>query len=74
MTTIGYGTVVPVTPMGKVLSLGMMLVGSLFLWSYMALFVSVLLAPELGHLEKEMGDIESDISKNRGAQVQRRES
>ncbi|MDZ4678319.1 MAG: potassium channel family protein [Oligoflexia bacterium] len=63
MTTIGYGVVVPVTTPGKILSIGMMLIGSLFLWSYMALFVRALLTPDLGHLEKEMDELESGLTK-----------
>jgi voltage-gated potassium channel len=63
MATIGYGLVIPVTTVGKILSIGMMLIGSLFLWSYMAIFVSALLAPDLSHIENEIDDLEKNVSR-----------
>lgn len=62
VSTIGYGTLVPVTASGKVLGIFMMMGGCVFLWSYMALFVSALIAPDLGHLEDEVHELETDIS------------
>jgi voltage-gated potassium channel len=61
ITTIGFGDVVPVTNEGKILSILMMAGGTIFLWVYMAFFVSALISPELTRLEHEISDVESEL-------------
>lgn len=61
VTTIGYG-VHPVTLAGKVITILMMMAGAVFIWSYMALFVSALVSPELGTVENEIKQIETNIT------------
>lgn len=60
-TTIGYGDIMPVTNMGKILGIVLMIGGTVFLWSYMALLVGAIVAPEMNFFEREIKDIESGI-------------
>lgn len=61
VTTVGSSPVTPVTQFGKILSIFLMLGGSLFLWSYMGLIVSAIISPELAHIEREVRHIESEV-------------
>ena len=61
VTTIGYGSFMPVTFPGKIALLFLMAAGTLFVWSYMAFLVTGLLAPELATLEREVQDVEKDV-------------
>jgi hypothetical protein len=47
--------------MGKVLGIVLMIGGTVFLWSYMALLVGAIVAPEMNFFEREIKDIESGI-------------
>jgi voltage-gated potassium channel len=58
VTTVGYGAVVPITPLGKVIGIMMMVMGSGLFWSYTALFATALIAPELKQVEDEVHDLE----------------
>lgn len=62
VTTIGYVNYVPQTTLGKITVLALMLLGTFFLWSYMAFLVSVFIAPTLTSLEKEVLEVEKEIS------------
>ncbi len=62
ITTIGYVSFLPQTFMGKVTVIALMLVGTFFLWTYMAFLVSALVSPALSSLEKEMLEVEKEIS------------
>ncbi len=53
VTTVGYGNVVIASVGGKLTVLFLMLMGTIFVWSYMAFLVTALLAPELINLEEE---------------------
>lgn len=55
VTTVGYGDAAPVTTGGKIVGMAMMVLGSLFLWSYTALFAGGLVAPEIRMVEEEVG-------------------
>src|SRR6185436_15729726 len=61
VTTVGYGDVNPVTIGGKVVGICMMIVGSLFLWSYTALFAGALISPDLKSVEEEVADLEKEL-------------
>jgi voltage-gated potassium channel len=61
VTTIGYGSLTPVTFSGKITVLILMALGTLFVWSYMAFLVTGLINPELSSLEKEVQDIEKEV-------------
>lgn len=61
VTTIGYGDYMAQTTAGKIIVLLMMLLGTLFIWSYMAFLVTGLFAPELASLEKEFHDVEKEV-------------
>ncbi|MBX9767411.1 MAG: potassium channel family protein, partial [Bdellovibrionales bacterium] len=62
VTTIGYGDYTPQTLYGKITVIVLMLLGTFFVWSYMALLVSALVSPALSALEKEVQDVEKEIS------------
>jgi voltage-gated potassium channel Kch len=62
ITTVGYADYVPQTMFGKLTVLGLMLLGTIFIWSYMAFLVSALISPALTSLEKEVQDVEKEIS------------
>jgi hypothetical protein len=63
VTTVGYGSVVPLTISGKVLGIFMMISGSILFWCYTALFATALVAPELKYFETEVKDLEKAIGK-----------
>lgn len=53
-TTVGYGDVTSSTATGKWLSMGMMILGSLFSALYTAIFASALIAEDLETLETDL--------------------
>lgn len=59
-TTVGGGNIYAVTQAGKVLSILMMMGGSIFLWSYMALFVGAFVDPELKDIEREVSELQQE--------------
>ncbi len=61
VTTIGYGSYVPMTFAGKWIVFLLMACGTLFTWSYMAFLVTALLAPELAALERDVHDVEKEL-------------
>lgn len=61
VTTIGYGGHLPLTFTGKVTVLVLMLLGTLFIWAYMAFVVTALISPELSSLEKDLNEVEREI-------------
>ncbi|MBS1960610.1 MAG: two pore domain potassium channel family protein [Bdellovibrionales bacterium] len=62
VTSVGYGAVSPLTAGGKIIGILLMMVGTLFMWSYMALFVGAIVSPDLEQLEREVEELESDLS------------
>ena len=56
VTTVGYGDLAPITVTGKVVSIFMMAFGSLFLWTYASLLVSVILSARFEAVEKEISE------------------
>jgi len=61
VTTIGYGNTVAETLGGKLTIFFLMLIGTLFVWSYMAFIVAGLIAPELASFEKDVYEFEKEI-------------
>jgi len=61
VTTVGGGNVYPVTLLGKILAIAMMMGGALFLWSYMALFIGILIEPELAYIQREVSEIQHEV-------------
>lgn len=61
VTTIGYGNHVPLTFYGKMSVLVLMLLGTLFIWSYMAFVVTAIITPELSSLEKDLSEVEREL-------------
>ncbi|MGZ3725921.1 MAG: potassium channel family protein [Pseudobdellovibrio sp.] len=61
VTTIGYGSYTPHTFAGKVTIMILMLLGTLFVWSYMGFLVTGLITPELATLEKDVHEVEKEI-------------
>ncbi len=62
VTTVGYVSLVPQTFFGKILVLVLMMLGTFFIWSYMAFLVAALISPALMSLEKEIEEVEKEIS------------
>lgn len=58
VTTVGGGSLHPVTLEGKILMIFMMIGGAVFLWSYMAMFIGALVDPELRAIEREVGSLQ----------------
>lgn len=63
VTTVG-SSLGPVTTNGKIVSIGMMIGGALFLWSYMALFVGALVGPEFKHIEEEVFEVQREFKQD----------
>ena len=62
VTTIGYGDLIPLTQEGKLLGIVMMIGGTLFLWCYMGLFVSILIAPDISLIESQIKGIKRETT------------
>jgi len=60
-TTVGSADVQPHTLGGKVVAVLMMVTGSLFLWSYTALFAASLVTPVMRRVGKEVHEIETEV-------------
>jgi len=53
-TSVGYGDITTQTYAGKWLSMGLMVLGTLFSALYTALFAAALMKPEIDHIEQEI--------------------
>lgn len=61
VTTVGYGDVSPITPIGRVVGIFTMIVGTALFWSYTALFAEALLDNEITDIEDELRSIEKRL-------------
>lgn len=62
VSTVGYGDISPVTPVGKITGIAMMIVGTALFSTYTALFAGALVSAEFGDLEKDVKDIEKAVT------------
>lgn len=60
-TTVGSADVQPQTLGGKIVAIFLMVVGSLFLWSYTALFAASFVTPVMRRVGKEVHEIEAEV-------------
>lgn len=63
VTTVGYGDVVPVTNIGKLHGIVLMVSGTAIFLSYTALFARALIERDIAIVEKEMKKVESEIKR-----------
>lgn len=63
VTTVGASPITPITTNGKVLMILMMIGGTVFLWSYMALFIGALIGPELKEIESDVAQLQNETAK-----------
>ncbi|MES3037689.1 MAG: ion channel [Bdellovibrionota bacterium] len=61
VTTVGYGDVSPITTMGKIIGIILMIVGTALFWSYTALFADALISEEIEDFESEIRAIERKL-------------
>jgi len=61
VTTVGAGELQPVTALGKIVVIIMMVSGTALFWSYLALFAGALLSVEIGEMGREMRHISTSI-------------
>lgn len=60
-TTVGSSDVVPMTVTGKIVAILLMVTGSLFLWSYTALFAASYFAPAVTRVGREVEEVEREV-------------
>lgn len=61
VTTVGYGDIVAGSTAGKLISIALMMLGTVASVSYTALFVSALVSPELEDVEQRVSKVDLDV-------------
>ncbi len=61
VTSVGYGDVTPITPLGKIAGMGLMIFGTALFGSFTALFAATLLEPEISEVEREVKELEKRV-------------
>jgi hypothetical protein len=60
-TTVGFGDVVPLTDLGKWLTICVMLFGSLCVVIYTAFFAAAIIEPEITQVERKVLEMEAEV-------------
>lgn len=63
VTTVGYGTIVPLTTAGKIVDIFLMISGTVLFLSYIALFSNALVGPAVEEVENEIDRLEKEVKK-----------
>lgn len=60
-TTVGYGDIIPITTIGRLLGITMMIFGTALFCSFTALFSSVLMGSQLQEVEEEIAGVDEKV-------------
>lgn len=63
VTTVGYGDITPVTSLGKVHGILLMLAGTAIFLSFTALFAKAILGKDIEDVEREVRRVEREVKK-----------
>ncbi len=74
VTTVGYGDITPITNFGKIIGIGMMVVGTALFWSFTALFADAVISKEIIDLEMELRDIQKRLARIDKASLNNKET